>query len=45
MLEFKELPLDDREGAKESRVILDFYPEKLSGRCLHRPEEEGRVRF
>lgn len=31
VLEFKELTVGGREGDVESRVILDFYLEKLSG--------------
>lgn len=30
-LELKELMVDGREGEKKSRMILDFYLEKLSG--------------
>lgn len=45
VLEFKELSVDDGEGVKESKLILDFYLEKLSGWCLYRPKEECRVRF
>lgn len=44
--EFRELTHRLGGGEKEeSRVILDFYLEKLDGWCLYRDEEECRVRF